>query len=433
MTTAPLRHAAPLRHVASVASSSVDKKSHDHEIPVRLCNYTDVYRNDEVRPGDHLMSATATAEEIDRFRLAIGDTVITKDSENPTDIGIAAFIPEAADDFVCAYHLAVIRPNRIDPKFLFWSMRGRRALDHMSVGANGMTRFGLGLDTIKTVPVCDLPISEQRRIAEFLDDRVARIDNIVAARRLQIVTTNQRRASAVRDAVLGLDGTTTKRTNLLWATDVAANRTVRRLSQLARMGTGHTPSRSVPEYWLDCDVPWLTTADVHKFRYDQIDELASTEASISELGLANSAAVLHPKGTVALSRTASAGFAVVMGQPMATSQDYVTWTCGADLRPHFLLATLRVMRPYLLGCLSIGSTHKTIYFPDLGSIRIPVPDLDDQDRALELIRAIDEGTRRVGAGLEQSIALLAEYKQSLITAAVTGELDVTTASREVPA
>ena len=61
-----------------------------------------------------------------------------------------------------------------------------------------------------------------------------------------------------------------------------------------------------------------------------------------------------------------------MGSDMATSQDFVTWTCGPLLEPRFLLLCLRAMRRDLLERLAQGSTHKTIYMPDIESIRVPL-------------------------------------------------------------
>ncbi|MGV1008353.1 MAG: hypothetical protein ACOYBY_07060 [Dermatophilaceae bacterium] len=95
-------------------TSSVDKHSHDGEQPVQLCNYTDVYKNDTVRPSADLMRATASSDEIERFRLALGDSVLTKDSEDPTDIGVTAFVAGTADDFICGYHLVSCADNSLD-------------------------------------------------------------------------------------------------------------------------------------------------------------------------------------------------------------------------------------------------------------------------------------------------------------------------------
>lgn len=117
--------------------------------------------------------------------------------------------------------------------------------------------------------------------------------------------------------------------------------------RVARLGTGHTPSRSRPDYWMDCTIPWVTLADVWQLRDGASTVISETREKISQIGLLNSAAVKHPAGTVILSRTASVGFSAVLGVDMATSQDFATWTCGAGLDSRFLLHTLRAMAPDL--------------------------------------------------------------------------------------
>jgi len=318
-----------------------------------------------------------------------------------------------------------------DARFIAYWMQSKDYWAQIDKGAVRSTIDNFSASKYRALLVPDWPRDEQRRIADFLDDRVARIDQIITARRAQVEAVEGRFVADRRSAVLGA-GQTTQPSPLRWARKIGSEWSVRRLSQLARMGTGHTPSRSEPDYWVNCDIPWLTTSDVHRFRSDQIDEINETEIEISELGLANSAAVLHPARTVALSRTASAGFSIIMGRDMATSQDFATWTCGEDLLPEFLLQSLRVMRPFLLGYLSMGSTHKTIYFPDLMDIRIPVPSLGRQADAVASVAEAARDRSQWSEALSNQMSLLSEYKQSLITAAVTGELDVTTAGNRIP-
>ncbi|MCQ8829480.1 restriction endonuclease subunit S [Streptomyces malaysiensis] len=155
---------------------------------------------------------------------------------------------------------------------------------------------------------------------------------------------------------------------------------------MARLGSGHTPSRSKPEYWQDCTIPWITLADVWQLRGNQVDFITETKEQISKLGEKNSAAVRHPAGTVILSRTASVGFSAIMGREMATSQDFVTWTCGSRLVPRFLLHALRAMAPDLKR-IAAGSTHKTIYMPDVEKLRVPLPSLEEQRRIVEFLDA----------------------------------------------
>src|SRR6266436_6180486 len=87
-----------LSTVADASFSSVDKKSHAGEVPVRLCNYIDVYKNEYITGELAFMRATATRSEIAQFGLRLGDVIITKDSETPDDIGIATLVDYAAPD-----------------------------------------------------------------------------------------------------------------------------------------------------------------------------------------------------------------------------------------------------------------------------------------------------------------------------------------------
>ncbi|MHB8717742.1 MAG: restriction endonuclease subunit S [Candidatus Dormibacteria bacterium] len=113
-----------------------------------------------------------------------------------------------------------------------------------------------------------------------------------------------------------------------------------------------------------------------------------------------------------------------MAGDMATSQDFATWTCGPLIQPRFLLLCLRAMRADLLGRLAMGSTHKTIYMPDIESIKVPLPPRDEQDMIVEAaysqLRVIDRAVSLLG----EQVELLAERRQALITAAVTGGLDI---------
>ena len=143
----------------------------------------------------------------------------------------------------------------------------------------------------------------------------------------------------------------------------------------------------------------------------------------------NSSAELHPRGTVVLCRTAaSAGYSAIMASDMATSQDIATWTCGQRLRPEYLLWCLRAMRTDLLERLAVGSTHETIYMPDLQALRIPLPDVHEQDQIVAQIRQRNADVDVAVDAVDGQLELLAERRQALITAAVTGHFDVSAVS-----
>jgi type I restriction enzyme S subunit len=194
------------------------------------------------------------------------------------------------------------------------------------------------------------------------------------------------------------------------------------IRKVAQLGTGHTPSRSVEAYWeaSECTIPWLTLADVWQLRDGSVSVIHDTKEKVSPLGLANSAAVRHPAGTVALSRTASVGFSCILGIDMATSQDFVTWTCGPKLDPRYLLWALRGERNDILGRTQ-GSTHKTIYMPDIEQLTIPLPSLDEQRRIVDYLDRVTARIDKVVMMRGELASLLEERVAAVIARAVSGE------------
>jgi len=190
----------------------------------------------------------------------------------------------------------------------------------------------------------------------------------------------------------------------------------------AKLESGHTPSRSHPEYWENCTVPWFTLSDVWQIREERRQVIHDTAEKVSELGLANSSARLLPKGTVMLSRTASVGFSAIMGVDMATSQDFANWVCGSRLRPSFLLWAFQAME-HEFRRFMMGSTHNTIYMPDIQALRFALPSIPEQDA---LIAFLDRETAKIDALVAEQrrlIELLKEKRQAVISHAVTKGLN----------
>ena len=266
----------------------------------------------------------------------------------------------------------------------------------------------------------------QRAIADYLDIETGRIDALISKKRRMIELLEERRALVTLAGVSGeLDRRSpTVRSLTPWMTRIPQHWGSPKIGYVASLGSGHTPSRSKPEWWLpeECTIPWITTGEVARLLSDRIEFVHQTRECISQIGLANSAAAVHPAGTVFLCRTASAGYSGIMATDMATSQDFATWTCGSKLDPRFLLLCLRAMRPDLLGRLAMGSTHKTIYMPDIRSLAIPLPLIEEQGEIVlavwEQLEALGRAEDRIG----EQVALLEQRRQALITGAVTGEL-----------
>ncbi len=186
------------------------------------------------------------------------------------------------------------------------------------------------------------------------------------------------------------------------------------LTHLARLESGHTPSRRHPEYW-GGSIPWLGISDA---RANDGGRIEDTEEKTNELGIENSSARVLPTNTVCLSRTASVGYVVVMGRPMATSQDFVNWVCSKQLDHNFLKYLLITEDEDLLRFAS-GSVHQTIYFPEVKAFHICHPPLAVQQRIVGLLDEVFEGLATAKANAEKNLqnarALFESHLQSVFT------------------
>ena len=171
-----------------------------------------------------------------------------------------------------------------------------------------------------------------------------------------------------------------------------------KLSDVARLETGHTPSRKHPEYW-GGDIPWIGIRDATA---NHGQTLSDTNQHTNELGINNSSARVLPENTVCLSRTASVGYVVVMGRPMATSQDFVNWVCSDQLDYRFLKYVLLAEHRSFLRFAS-GTTHQTIYFPEVKAFHICLPPVTEQKAIAHILGTLDdkiELNRRMNETLE---------------------------------
>lgn len=194
-----------IKHIADVRFSGVDKHSHDHETPVRLCNYTDVYKNDRITGDMDLMRATATGAEIARLTLKAGDVILTKDSETPDDIGVPAWVPEDLPGVVCAYHLGLLRPvpNRVLGEFLFRAIGSARTAQQFHVLATGVTRFALGKHDVKNAVVALPPVEEQQSICRWITNECQPLDDAITRTEEEIKLIREYRDRLIADVVTG--------------------------------------------------------------------------------------------------------------------------------------------------------------------------------------------------------------------------------------
>jgi type I restriction enzyme S subunit len=324
---------------------------------------------------------------------------------------------------VSQHFIAWVCGKSIVPEYLLLRLRSMtQELDRLTTGATLKT---IGMPEVRTLLTPVPPLEEQTQIANYLARETKKLDDLVEGQRRLIELLKEKRQAEIFHAVTkGLTPNVPRKpSGVEWLGDVPEHWTVIPIKRVATLESGHTPSRQHPEYWEDCTVPWFTLADVWQIREARAEYIYDTKEKVSELGLSNSSARLLPQHTVILSRTASVGFSAIMGVPMATTQDFANWVCGPRLQPEFLLYVLRSMEGEFRR-LMMGSTHNTIYMPDIQSLRLALPPRAEQLAIVGHVRVKSAECETLIGQAQHAIDLLQERRAALISAAVNGQIDV---------
>jgi type I restriction enzyme S subunit len=359
-------------------------------------------------------------EESPELKLRVGDVLLVKDGNT---LGITNLVSEVPRPATVNGSIAVIRPHAVDGRFLRYAL----ASDFVQ-GPIAAYRAGMGVPHLFQWDINRLRIprpsrTTQRNVADYLDAETARIDALIERKR-RLASRLQERAQAEQGllasgrAAIG----PLRSSGHAWLGDIPVGWPVVRLKHYARVESGHTPSRTNPELWEDCTIPWVTLNDVGYLKSHEW--IAQTVNLISEAGIAASSARVLPAGTVVLSRDATVGRCGILAQPMATSQHFVDWICGSQLRPRYLWLLLTTVMQEHFASLTDGATLRTIGMSDIGEIVVPLPTLDEQDAIVKQAEEVRRRANRASDALAAQVELLLEHRQALITAAVTGGLGV---------
>jgi len=414
-----------LKFFSDVRNSNVDKTINDDEEPVRLCNYTDVYYNDRITDEMEFMQGSATAAEIKKFELKRGQVIITKDSEGWDDIGIPALVTEDMPGVLCGYHLSVLEPrNELDGGFLTWLCRSEPLNDQFKLGANGVTRYGLGQYPMKSAYIAIPPLKTQRRIAQFLDEKTARIDDLIEKKRALLDRLSEKRQALITRAVTkGLNpDAPMKPSGIDWLGDIPAHWEALRLKDAAVriVDTEHKTAPSVDggEYFLvrtsnvrDGLLLHENAKYIDHETYQEWTRRCTPEAN--DLLLTREA----PAGEVCL---APPDLPVCLGQRMVLIK-----TDRKRVHPEYLVQALSggIMIEFI-SSLSQGSTVSHFNMSDIGRIPLLLPPLNEQHKIATMLERSLSNLVTVKANVSRSIDALEEYRAALITAAVTGQLEV---------
>ena len=413
-----------LKEFATVQLSNVDKKTADDEDAVQLCNYVDVYYNHKIGRRIEFMPATATPSQIRRFSLRTGDILITKDSETWTDIAVPAVVMEDLPGVLCGYHLAHIRPHeKHDGFFLAHCIAAVGPRDQYHVAANGITRFGLTGDAIRNGTLAIPPLVEQRRIAAFLDFETEKVDALVAQKERLIELLQEKRTALITRAVTkGIDpDAPMKDSGVQWMGEIPSHWSVRRLKRISHeisVGVVVNPSSYISEE----GVPFVYGSDIREGSVAaEIPRKMNSEQSIllskSQLNAGDLVVVrVGAPGVTAVISTDLEGancasVVIVRGENSFDSN----WLC--------YVMNSRIVR-YQVTLVQYGAAQEQFNVAHAVEFMVPTPPLGEQN---ELSEFLDRETTKLDdliANIRKSIDRFNELRIALISAAVTGKIDV---------
>ncbi|MFN6539184.1 MAG: restriction endonuclease subunit S [Nostoc sp. EkiNYC01] len=184
------------------------------------------------------------------------------------------------------------------------------------------------------------------------------------------------------------------------------------LDSVAKRGSGHTPDKKHPEYW-NGEIKWISLKDSNLLDNLYIEDTAE---KITPAGIANSSAVLHPSGSVVLSRDAGVGKSAITKDVMAVSQHFMAWHCSSQLNNHFLYYWLQAKKSEFER-IAIGNTIKTIGLSYFKQLKIPFPPLAEQKAIAQSLSDVDA----LITALDQLITKKRNIKQGTIQQLLTGK------------
>ena len=314
-----------------------------------------------------------------------------------------------------------LKPEGIDPKYLGYLLR---AYDVSKVfySMGGGLRQSMKYGDIKRMPLVMPTKAEQSEIASFLDRETAKIDALITEQQRLIELLQEKRQAVISHAVTkGLNpNAPMKVSGVEWLGEVPEHWEVRKLSQLcAGIGSGTTPKSDRLEFYEDGTIPWVVTGDLNDSMLDECSNRV-TDRAINE----HSTLKLYEAGSVVVAMYgATIGKAALLGIAVTVNQACCVLPPSREVRSEYLLLFVLAARPHLLS-LATGGGQPNINQEVIRSLRMPLPAVSEQEDIVRQVRSSLGGVDSVSSMASKQVELLQERRSALISAAVTGQIDV---------
>lgn len=355
-----------------------------------------------------------------------GDTIVSTVRTYLRAIAHVEDLP-TQDTLVCSTGFAVLSATpKLHHKFLFYWMSSSPVVDEICARSVGVSYPAINPPDFSGLPISVPPLDVQRAIADFLDRKTAAIDALIDKKERLLALLQEKRQALITQAVTkGLDpNVPMKDSGIEWLGEIPAHWSVGRLGYYARVRNGSTPSRATADYWIDGTIPWLSSGKVNEWIVSEPSELITSRA-VQETSL-----TVVPAGSVLVGMigqgrtrgtTARLAIDACINQNMAAAVPGPALDGG--FLHYFLAHAYEPLREF-----GRGGQQDALNCQILASFPVAVPPRTEQAAIASHIESTVEHEQRMRAVLERQLDRLREYRQALITAAVTGQLDATAES-----
>lgn len=302
----------------------------------------------------------------------------------------------------------------VDPRYLAYAMGSRDCIAWLEKMSNGVTMHGFSEETFRHLPVPRHDAATQRVIADYLDSATSILDRIMGEKAALLELLVERRAGRINSAI-GSRPDSEPRPELPWLRSVPKSWPSVRLGLVADVFSGTTPTE---ERTPDGEVAWTTSGELDQ-ELITIPTGYISRAAQRRFGLRLAAAGTVVIGLVGQGRTRGASAQLAIDSTL--NQNIAAIEPRDDrLEPNFLALLLRVAYEDLRNS-GRGGNQAALNAEILRAYKIPLPRPSDQQHLVRTVRAEQQRDETLIGLLNQSISLLQERRQGLITAAISGD------------
>ncbi|WP_428825403.1 restriction endonuclease subunit S [Azonexus sp. IMCC34842] len=363
----------------------------------------------------------ATPDEIEKFSVKEGDLLICEGGE----VGRTATLGQIENPCIIQNALHRVRSTKnTSTAYLKYLMRHIADTGWFSILCNKTTIAHLTGEKLAEIGLPLAPLSEQQTIARFLDHKTAQIDALIAKKEALLQKLAEKRAALISQAVTqGLDPTVPmKDSGVAWLGQIPAHWGMTRLKYATALIVDCP--HDTPRYSPEGDFLVVRTADLSS----GVMDLSSAYRVDEDEYLKRIRRAEVKPGDILYGREGERwGFAAeVPEEPkVCLGQRMMQFRASAHFCPHYLMWHLNADCVYQQGVVdTYGSTAPHVNVETIKNYWLVEPPLTEQKAIAKHLDAVTTKFAKQVAAAHRAISTLSEYRAALITAAVTGQIDV---------